>query len=74
MSANVSQDDVGLNDTSAHDAADAKGVIPTFEEFLEYILSTDLQGELLFGAPTFFRLTMFQRSLAVETKIHTDFQ
>ena len=54
MSANVSQDDAGLNDTSAHDAADAKGVIPTFEEFLEYILSTDLQGELLFGAPKLF--------------------
>ena len=48
-SANVSQDEVGLNDTSSHDAADGKGVIPTFEEFLEYILSTDLQGKFKSG-------------------------
>ena len=33
------------NDSQVQDVLDGKVVIPTFEEFLEYILSTDLQGE-----------------------------
>jgi hypothetical protein len=34
-------------DFSPWSANETEGVVPTFEEFLEYILSTDLQGALI---------------------------
>jgi hypothetical protein len=44
---NVSKQNLlNSNDSVAQDVMDGKVVIPTFEEFLEYILSTDLQGNL----------------------------
>ncbi len=53
---NVSQDEVvGVGNETA--SGEGKVVVPTFEEFLEYILSTDLQGKGLTGAKTYEQLT-----------------
>ena len=49
---NISNVTIDRQQVIGNQSSNATAIIPTFEEFLEFILSTNLQGKIFFHRPT----------------------